>query len=376
MRNKLAWTASLAWLALAPAAWGDGGSPASVSPADSGALVPDAGASPGDAGLPDAGPPPADAGGPTPDAGASPSDAGLPVPDAGPADAGRPAPDAGVPVPDAGPPVPPWTRPFVFHTEQAPVFRREGVESETRVLIDGPRVGADKASMVLVTASGNIEVWPHRHPGGAELVYLLEGSARVRGANLRWVDLKAGDAVYLPTQVAHGWWWLGSKEKPARLLFLYTPTGPERAFSPAGGPDGSVLLTAAELKKPSPRSPQPSVVKSAAASSYIIAQRKGLVRMYFEQQNAPDTRGYLGILRADPGMVVPEHAHETEAEFLYIISGRGQLTLDGRSVGVGPGMAIHLPTRHRHSLKVTQTLEAVQFYTPNGPEQRFKPAPK
>jgi quercetin dioxygenase-like cupin family protein len=253
-----------------------------------------------------------------------------------------------------------------------PPFKKPGVEAETRVLFDGPTSGAERASLVLITTTGNIEIWPHRHPSGAELVYVLEGAAKVRGTALTWTDLKAGDAVYLPPGVAHGWWWNGSKTKPARLLFLYSPPGPELALRELGGADSTLPLSAAEVKKPNVKGPQPMVRASAAASSYIIAQSKGLVRMSFDSQSALDGRGYVGTLHGDPGMVVADHTHDVESEFFYITKGRGEATLDGVTVSLIPGMAIHFPPRHRHSLKVLEPLEAVQFYAPSGPEKRFK----
>ncbi len=295
-------------------------------------------------------------------------DAGVP---AGPvADAGSYSVHAGPSALDAGPP--PWTYPYAFPTEKAAAVRRDNVETETRVLVDAAGAGATQASLALVTATAAIEIWPHRHPAGAEVAYLLEGAARVRGLGHAWVDLAPGDAVYLPAGVAHGWWWAGSKKRPMKLLFLYAPPGPERALTSTAANDVAVPVPAAELKKPGPHSPLPLVMAASAASTFPIAGGKATVRILFDAASAHDGSAYVGLLRAQPGTSVAAHAHENEAEVLYVVSGRGTMTLDGVPAAVEPGLALHLPPGHRHTLDVQQALEAVQFYAPSGPEQRFK----
>jgi mannose-6-phosphate isomerase-like protein (cupin superfamily) len=74
-------------------------------------------------------------------------------------------------------------------------------------------------------------------------------------------------------------------------------------------------------------------------------------------------------------VTVPEHAHAKEAEILWITTGTGEMTVDGSKYPVEPFMAIHIPPGARHSFTASPQsvpVEAIQYYAPSGPEQRFK----
>jgi mannose-6-phosphate isomerase-like protein (cupin superfamily) len=51
-----------------------------------------------------------------------------------------------------------------------------------------------------------------------------------------------------------------------------------------------------------------------------------------------------------PGSGIGYH-EQTEDEIYYVLSGRGQMTLDGKTVDVGPGTAILTRTGSSHGLK-------------------------
>ena len=53
-----------------------------------------------------------------------------------------------------------------------------------------------------------------------------------------------------------------------------------------------------------------------------------------------------------PGSAIGHHV-QAEDEIYYVLSGRGQMTLDGQTVDVGPGTAILTRTGSSHSLKQT-----------------------
>jgi mannose-6-phosphate isomerase-like protein (cupin superfamily) len=69
---------------------------------------------------------------------------------------------------------------------------------------------------------------------------------------------------------------------------------------------------------------------------------------------------------------VPPHQHDTSDEILFILAGKGRMTVNGINYPVGPNDAIRIPKGARHSLDVVEKLVAVQLYAPAGPEQRFK----
>jgi mannose-6-phosphate isomerase-like protein (cupin superfamily) len=51
-----------------------------------------------------------------------------------------------------------------------------------------------------------------------------------------------------------------------------------------------------------------------------------------------------------PGSAIGYH-EQREDEIYYVLSGRGQMTLDGKTVDVGPGTAILTRTGSSHGLK-------------------------
>ena len=49
---------------------------------------------------------------------------------------------------------------------------------------------------------------------------------------------------------------------------------------------------------------------------------------------------------------VPMHRHEDGSHVLYIVSGRGTASLDGKPVALKPGVLVHIPKNVDHSIKV------------------------
>ena len=73
---------------------------------------------------------------------------------------------------------------------------------------------------------------------------------------------------------------------------------------------------------------------------------------------------------------VPAHTHEESDELLYVLKGGGLLKLGGRSIELSSESAAWIPKGVEHSFVAgPQGIEAVQIYSPGGPEQRFLKAP-
>jgi mannose-6-phosphate isomerase-like protein (cupin superfamily) len=49
---------------------------------------------------------------------------------------------------------------------------------------------------------------------------------------------------------------------------------------------------------------------------------------------------------------IPLHRHDKGSHVLYIISGRGTVTIDGKPVALKPGLVVHIPQGIDHSVKV------------------------
>ena len=68
-----------------------------------------------------------------------------------------------------------------------------------------------------------------------------------------------------------------------------------------------------------------------------------------------------------------EHVHDGSAELLYVVSGTGELVVDGDKYPIQPFTAVYVPPNTKHSFTAGDSqVDAIQFYTPAGPEQRFR----
>ena len=65
------------------------------------------------------------------------------------------------------------------------------------------------------------------------------------------------------------------------------------------------------------------------------------------------SRGIVtGIAQLPPGAQLQLHHHEPE-ETYYVVSGQGEIEIDGYTTPVGPGCAIYIPAGARHALRCT-----------------------
>ena len=65
------------------------------------------------------------------------------------------------------------------------------------------------------------------------------------------------------------------------------------------------------------------------------------------------SRGLVtGVAQLTPGAQLLPHRHEPE-ETYYIVSGHGEMEIDGDTTAVGPGCAIFIPANARHALRCT-----------------------
>jgi quercetin dioxygenase-like cupin family protein len=267
----------------------------------------------------------------------------------------------------------------VVKASEVAVFAPKGGKLEARVLVDGETVNATQASLTLLTLKMDTQLPLHRQTS-AKVIYVLDGYARVTGlgkAGGKGIDVGPGDAVYVPANTASGLLAKCCKLMPSKFLVLYAPGGPERPYKdPASAKTGgwTTPVTAQEKQAPPADAPQPKVVHGKAVADLDVAGGKGKVKILFDADAAGDGQAYVGLLTAAAGMAVPEHVHDKESEILWIVSGKGEMIVDGQSQPVEAGEAIHIPAGSKHSFKTDAGLTAVQFYTPSGPEQRFKKA--
>jgi quercetin dioxygenase-like cupin family protein len=229
----------------------------------------------------------------------------------------------------------------------ATAYPLKGARGVAKVLIDPKSAAADKASLVwLDVEPGSTFVRPT--PKGMAFVFVLKGRAKFGK-----VAATAHEVVVLDDGAAPA-------IKPSmttQMLVLFVPAGAEQSYR-----------SGAHVPAPSD-GPEPRLVKQNAAPRFDILGGKGSARIYIENDKAA-----VEHLTFEAGAVVPEHRHDGSAEILFLNEGKGELTVEGEKFPVGPTTAVYIPAGARHSLTVTEAVDAIQFYTPSGPEQRFKGA--
>jgi len=82
----------------------------------------------------------------------------------------------------------------------------------------------------------------------------------------------------------------------------------------------------------------------------------------------------MGQNVTDVGSRIPEHAHESSEEGMYLISGQGRLITDEGEQDLRPGMAIFMPPGVKHSIVNTgdEPMKLVWVYCPPLPNHRLQ----
>jgi quercetin dioxygenase-like cupin family protein len=84
-------------------------------------------------------------------------------------------------------------------------------------------------------------------------------------------------------------------------------------------------------------------------------------RMLVTEGNVGGNKGSLGYSRFTPGTTLAFVRHETE-EFAYVVSGHGELLLDGDALPFGPGDALYVPSGVWHAVSNTGGEDAVMVF--------------
>jgi quercetin dioxygenase-like cupin family protein len=84
-------------------------------------------------------------------------------------------------------------------------------------------------------------------------------------------------------------------------------------------------------------------------------------RMLVTDTSVGGNVGSLGYSIFTPGTVLSPVRHETE-EFAYVVSGSGELRLDGEAVPFRPGDALHIPSGIWHAVANTGEIDVVMVF--------------
>ena len=227
---------------------------------------------------------------------------------------------------------------------------------------------------------------PHRHTREDEAFYVMEGELTFLYGD-RMLTAGPGTFVWGPRGVAHNF--TGSSEKPAKALLLVTPTDFDRfaagfctpVTDPSARPAAmsrqgieTLLRTAPDygIEMLPPNYPMPTTTAAAAGASkrlWVMGEHVSYLA------TAAQTGGQFTAVEliTAPAGGPPPHVHVAGEEIMYVIDGRHEVLLDGRTDIAGPGDMIYVPrgTRHRYSNIGSQPGKMLSIHTPGGFEKFF-----
>jgi quercetin dioxygenase-like cupin family protein len=147
--------------------------------------------------------------------------------------------------------------------------------------------------------------------------------------------------------------------------WVVAPTTLDRVDSESAG----IVALSIDPKSGGSLGGHPLVVHGKMIRPLTIANGQGKVTLYFDGAGEPVA---LQKLTVQKGVKIAPHTHDASDELIYVVSGKGMTTIDGKAIFTTAGTTLRIPAGVEHSLSVDEPLVAVQVYTPAGPEQRFK----
>jgi quercetin dioxygenase-like cupin family protein len=227
-------------------------------------------------------------------------------------------------------------------------------KTSVAVLLDENNTANGAASMIEVAlqAGGSTGM---RIAERGELWYFL-GPATVKAAKATTVI--AGDMMYVGPGVARD---VQATHADLHAVIVIVP----------GGREGSARAGALPTRELGDAKPSGTPIFLPAAK----AKRYGPATLIAEPALTKTPAVYGGIIELAAGTNVAEHVHAKETELLYILAGAGTMTVGDTKLAVTPTTVVQVPPDTKHSVTATAAIRAVQFYTPAGPEQRFKAKP-
>ncbi|WP_280719347.1 cupin domain-containing protein [Kitasatospora sp. MAP5-34] len=99
-------------------------------------------------------------------------------------------------------------------------------------------------------------------------------------------------------------------------------------------------------------------VKVTAGEVEANVKRGGDIRVTLSPRTVGCSSGFGGVMDLLPGDHITEHYHPFSEEFLHVVTGELQMTLDGQPVRLTAGDSLLVPIGVRHRLVNTGTVTA------------------
>lgn len=231
------------------------------------------------------------------------------------------------------------------------------------VLLDEANSGNAAASLLDVRLEAGATTGM-RKTDRAELWYFND-DAEIKGVNGKSYKTLGISFAYVPAGGAREV--IAPKDKPLEATLLVVPGGREGSARAGALPTQELGLDAPRVRA---ALVGPTLVETLGAKTY--ARGLGKVAIVVEPATIKATTFSASHVDLVAGMSIPEHVHDKETELLYVSSGEGTLTVNGVAIAVSANSVVQIPPNTKHSFVAKTTVIAIQYYTPAGPEQRFK----
>ncbi|GAA3624926.1 cupin domain-containing protein [Streptomyces fenghuangensis] len=87
-------------------------------------------------------------------------------------------------------------------------------------------------------------------------------------------------------------------------------------------------------------------------------RRGGDLRAMLTPTTVGSTSGFMGLAIVEPGDRIGEHYHPYSEEFVYVVSGRLEVDLDGEPHPLSPDQGLMIPAYMRHRFRNVGDTEA------------------
>ena len=91
----------------------------------------------------------------------------------------------------------------------------------------------------------------------------------------------------------------------------------------------------------------------------FITKDGSTIRSILDRTNSTATHQSLAEATLPPGAATTPHRHPRSEEIYYILSGKGEMSVEGESAAVGPRTGVLIPPGARHTIRNTGQADLV-----------------
>ncbi|MDX2022310.1 MAG: cupin domain-containing protein [Deltaproteobacteria bacterium] len=246
---------------------------------------------------------------------------------------------------------------------------------QVKILVDPVNTRARNVAVTHLVVSPANRVAMHRHPNCAKVLYILKGNARVLGPKGQEpVKLTEGDAVYIPKGFPHVIENMG-RQISAEVLQVFAPAGPEKVYR---NPQDAAARAEFEVLRGDPgKAPEGAKLVVARGQSAAVVNAlggKASVRTLLDPTLTGDPALAVNVVQFAAGAAEAKHANAGAGEFLWVVSGGGNMKVGLEDFPFAANQAVHVPADQPHaaSFKKDEPTTVVQVFSP-APKPETKP---